>query len=166
MKVSGRGSAAPGTPPLTVRPDAPDSADARACLVAYFAELDRRFDGGFALDESVWAGAAELAPPLGLFLLARIGDEPVGCAGLKWIDDEVAEIRRMWVSPASRGRGVARAMLRAAEAATRDSGRSILRLDTNEALWEARALYGREGFASVPRFNDNSYAHHWFAKPV
>ena len=164
--MSGRGSGPPGALALAVRPDAPDSPDARACLQAYFAELDRRFEGGFAPDPSVWAGAAELAPPTGLFLVARSGPEAVGCAGLRWIDADTAELRRMWVSPVIRGQGIARALLRAAEAATRDFGRSTLRLDTHAALAEAQALYNREGFTAVPRFNDNPYAHHWFAKPV
>jgi GNAT superfamily N-acetyltransferase len=60
--------------------------------------------------------------------------------------------------------GVARRMLRALEAAAREAGVKTLRLDTNRALTEAHALYRSEGYLEIARFNDNSYAHHWFEK--
>jgi hypothetical protein len=43
-------------------------------------------------------------------------------------------------------------------------GLKTLRLDTNRALKEAHALYRKEGFREIARFNDNPYAHHWFEK--
>ena len=55
-------------------------------------------------------------------------------------------------------------MLRKLEAAARDMGLATLRLDTNKALTEAHALYRKEGYRDVERFNDNPYAHHWFEK--
>ena len=54
--------------------------------------------------------------------------------------------------------------MRTLEAAARDMGLRTLRLDTNRALTEAHALYRKEGFREVARFNDNPYAHHWFEK--
>ena len=60
--------------------------------------------------------------------------------------------------------GVARRVLRTLEAAARDMGLSTLRLDTNRALTEAHALYNKEGFRQIARFNDNPYADHWFEK--
>ena len=43
-------------------------------------------------------------------------------------------------------------------------GFAVLRLDTNKALTEAHALYAKEGYRDVARFNDNPYAHRWFEK--
>ena len=54
----------------------------------------------------------------------------------------------------------------AAEARARALGATTVRLDTNRALAEAIALYRARGYAEVPRFNAEPYAHHWFAKPL
>jgi ribosomal protein S18 acetylase RimI-like enzyme len=145
-------------------PEDPDSPDARWCRDRYFAELAARFDGGFDPGRGGAAGDREMAPPTGLFLIARRDGEAVGCVGLKLHPEGIAEIKRMWVAPSARGLGLARRMLRALEAHARAAGATRLRLDTNGALKEAQALYRREGFAEIPRFNDNPYAHHWFEK--
>ena len=56
---------------------------ARSCLRAYFAELGRRFDTGFDPSIGISATDTEMSRPAGLFLLASLHDEPVGCGGLK-----------------------------------------------------------------------------------
>lgn len=144
--------------------EAPDSADARSCLSEYFRELGARFEGGFHHEKEGLADAKEMALPSGVFVLARLDGEAIGCGGLKRIDEAIGEIKRVWTAPKARGMGVARRMLRTLEAAGRDMGLSRLRLDTNRALKEAHALYRREGFREIARFNDNPYAHHWFEK--
>lgn len=45
-----------------------------------------------------------------------------------------------------------------------DRGLTTLRLDTNRSLTEARALYARNGYREILRYNDNPYADHWFEK--
>ena len=70
----------------------------------------------------------------------------------------------MWTAPSARGLGVARRTLRRLEGSAREAGLTTLRLDTNKALTEAHALYRKEGYREVGRFNDNPYAHHWFEK--
>jgi GNAT superfamily N-acetyltransferase len=149
---------------VEVAAEAPDSADARHCLDAYFGELEARFEGGFdaAADQS--APARAMTPPSGLFVIARIEGEAVGCGGFKRLDKATAEIKRVWTAPSARGMGVARRIVRALEAAARETGVKTLRLDTNRALTEAHALYRREGYREIARFNDNPYAHRWFEK--
>ena len=149
---------------VEVRPEAPDSADARRCLDAYFGELKLRFEGGFDAGKDKSGRADDLAPPSGLFVLARLDGDAIGCGGLKRLDKATGEIKRVWTAPPARGMGVARRVLRTLEAAARDMGLRTLRLDTNRALTEAHALYLKEGFREVARFNDNPYAHHWFEK--
>ena len=61
----------------------PTTRDAHFCIRAYFAELDSRFETGFDPQQSISASAAELTEPAGLFLIARLHDEPVGCGALK-----------------------------------------------------------------------------------
>ena len=149
---------------VEVRAEAPDSADARRCLDAYFGELKLRFEGGFDAGKDKSGRADDLAPPSGLFVLARLDGDAIGCGGLKRMDKATGEIKRVWTAPPARGMGVARRVLRTLEAAARDMGLRTLRLDTNRALTEAHALYRKEGFREVARFNDNPYAHHWFEK--
>ncbi|MFD8613643.1 GNAT family N-acetyltransferase [Streptomyces sp. NPDC059631] len=151
---------------VTLDPVDPDHPDAAHCLRACFAELRERFDTGFGPARSLLPDAGELRPPLGLFLVARLHGEPVGCAGLKLPPGAPAEIRRMWVSPGVRGLGLGRRFLAELEARAARHGRDLLRMDTNRALGAARSLYHSYGFREVPAFNGEPYAHHWFEKTV
>ena len=151
---------------VKVAAEAPDSPDARRCLGAYFRELEARFESGFdgATDDS--ARVEDMIPPSGVFVIARLDGEAVGCGGLKRASKTAGEIKRVWTAPAARGMGVARRILRTLEAVAREGGIKRLRLDTNRALTEAHALYRREGYREIARFNDNPYADHWFEKQL
>ena len=141
-------------------------AEARWCLDEYFRELASRFEGGFDPSRDKAGEMNEMTPPAGVFVLARLEGDPVGCGGLKRIDETTGEIKRVWTAPSARGLGVARKIVRRLEAAARDLGLKRVRLDTNRALTEAQALYRAEGYREVERFGDNPYAHHWFAKEL
>lgn len=149
---------------VKVAAEAPDTADARLCLSTYFSELAARFETGFDAGADDSARVEDMTPPSGLFVIARLDGDAVGCGGFKRVDKATGEIKRVWTAPSARGLGVARRMLRALEGAAREAGVKTLRLDTNRALTEAHALYRSEGYREIARFNDNSYAHHWFEK--
>ncbi len=149
---------------VKIAAEAPDSADARHCLAAYFRELEARFEGGFDSPADHSAHAKDMRPPSGLFVIARLDGDAVGCGGFKRLDKTTGEIKRVWTAPSARGLGVARRVLRTLEGAAREAGLKALRLDTNRALSEAHALYRREGYREIARFNDNPYADHWFEK--
>jgi DNA-binding MarR family transcriptional regulator/GNAT superfamily N-acetyltransferase len=149
---------------IAVGAEPPDSADARVCLTAYFQELAARFESGFDANADQSALVADMAPPSGLFVIARVDGDAVGCGGFKRVGETTAEIKRVWTAPSARGLGVARRMLRALDAAAREAGVKTLRLDTNRALIEAHALYRSEGYREIDRFNENPYADHWFEK--
>ncbi|MDI5964518.1 bifunctional helix-turn-helix transcriptional regulator/GNAT family N-acetyltransferase [Streptantibioticus silvisoli] len=144
----------------------PGHTDAEHCLRSYFAELGERFDSGFDPALSLLPDAGELRPPRGLFLVARLHGEPVGCAGLKLPVGAPAEIKRMWVAPHARRLGLGRRFLADLEARAARHGRDVLRLDTNKALAAAIGLYHSCGFQEVAAFNDEPYAHHWFEKRI
>lgn len=148
---------------VTVEPADPDGAEAHACIDAYFRELDERFDGGFDPARGA-AGVEQLAPPSGAFLIAYLDGQAVGCGALRTQGPGVGEIKRMWVAPSARGLGVAQRLLEALERCAVDMRLHTLQLDTNRALAEARALYARNGYREIARYNDNPYAHHWFEK--
>jgi DNA-binding MarR family transcriptional regulator/GNAT superfamily N-acetyltransferase len=148
---------------IVVAVEDPDSRAARQCLSRYCTELAERFEAGFDPDRSISASPEELRPPGGCFVIARCHGRPVGCGAVK-LHDDFAEIKRMWVDRNYRGGGVGRRILAFLETAAKDREIDTVRLETNEALTEARALYRRCGYREVPAFNDEPYAHHWFEK--
>jgi DNA-binding MarR family transcriptional regulator/GNAT superfamily N-acetyltransferase len=138
--------------------------EARYCIEAYYAELDRRFDTGFDPAQARMPDPAEMRPPAGLFCVASLRGEPVGCGGLKFHDGDPTELKRLWVDGSVRGLGVGRRLLRELEDRAREAGSDTIRLDTNRTLTEAIALYRSAGYHEIPRFNDEPYAHHFFEK--
>ncbi|TAN27380.1 MAG: MarR family transcriptional regulator [Castellaniella sp.] len=149
---------------VTLEAADPLSVEARACIQAYFRELQERFDAGFDPGLSVSAEPEELVPPLGWLLVARLDGEPVGCGALKIKQGRYGEIKRMWVAPSARRLGIAQRLLDALEARAVAAGVDVLQLDTNRHLAEARSLYLRNGYAEIPPYNNNPYAHYWFEK--
>jgi len=149
---------------VQIKAEASDSADARWCLEECFRELAGRFKTGFDPAKSISADAAELTPPAGVFVIARLGGQPIGCGALKVKDRNIGEVKRMWVRTDVRGLGVGRRMLETLETLAREFGLGTLRLETNRTLEEAQALYRKCGYLEVAPFNDEPYAHHWFEK--
>ncbi|MGI3183637.1 bifunctional helix-turn-helix transcriptional regulator/GNAT family N-acetyltransferase [Nioella aestuarii] len=142
----------------------PRSPEAIHCLTQYYQELERRFETGFDVNLSRDPDAADMIRPRGVFLLAMSDGLPIGCVGLKGSGAPVAEIKRLWVSPAARGLQLASRLMTGAEDTARDLGISTLRLDTNSALPEAAALYRKTGWTEIDRFNDDPYPDMFFEK--
>ncbi len=149
---------------VSVAVEDPASAAAQACLNAYYAEIDERFEQGFDLSKAISTEPAELTEPAGLMLVARLRGEPIGCGVLKFHGAEPAELKRMWVDRAARGLGVGRRLLSELEAHARRYDVRVMHLETNRALTEAIALYRSAGYVEVPRFNDEPHGDHWFMK--
>jgi DNA-binding MarR family transcriptional regulator/GNAT superfamily N-acetyltransferase len=144
----------------------PSHPDARQCFRAYFDELDRRSHTGFDPAAGISAEPHELTPPAGCLLIAYLHGEPVGCGAVKHHPGEPSQIKRMWVSPTTRGLGLGRRLLAQLEARAAASGARMTRLETNRALVEAIALYRSAGYREVPAFNDEPFADHWFEKEL
>lgn len=142
----------------------PESPEARWCLDQYYAELRVHFAEGFDPEQSVAADPNDFARPNGVFLVARLEGDPIGCGGVKRTSPEVGYIKRMWVSPAHRGAGHGRTLLRGLEEAAGGLGCRIVQLETNRSLKGAIRLYQTSGYREVEPFNDEYYAHHWFEK--
>ena len=147
-----------------IRPVNPTHRDARRCVRAYFAELDRRSKSGFDPTAGISAEPHELVPPAGEFLIAYLRGEPAGCGAVKHHPGAPSEIKRMWVAESARGLGIGRRLLTELEQRVAASGASIARLETNRALVEAIAMYRSAGYIEVPAFNDEPFADHWFEK--
>jgi GNAT superfamily N-acetyltransferase len=112
------------------------------------------------------AGQAELSPPGGLFIVGYVDGEPVCCGGVKRLGDDACEIKKMYVVPEWRGKGVARKLLHELEQRARRIGYAVARLDTGPKQLGARGLYESEGYEQVPDFNGNPVAAFWGEKPL
>ena len=151
---------------VDMRPVDPLHPDARHCVRAYVAELNRRSDSGYDPSKGVSAEPHELRPPAGVFLVASLHWEPVACGAVKHHADAASEIKRMWVAESVRGLGLGRRLLARLETEAIRSGATAARLETNGALTEAIGLYRAAGYREVPAFNDEPFAHHWFEKTL
>jgi GNAT superfamily N-acetyltransferase len=115
-------------------------------------------------DRTSTVTADELAPPDGAFVILYEDGEPVAGGGLRRLGDDVAEIKRMFVVPAARGRGFGRRVLDEIEAVAVELGYRRLRLDTAQSMTTAMALYRGAGYLDIPDYNGNSYASFWGEK--
>jgi GNAT superfamily N-acetyltransferase len=126
---------------------------AMSLVTALSDELTDRYGGGPA---SV-AHPEQFLPPYGVFLLLSVHGEDVACGGVRRLSEEgvegfLGEIKRMYVAPSARGRGLSRVLLRALVEHGRSLGMSELWLETGIRQPEAMALYESEGFAPIPRY--------------
>ncbi len=151
---------------VSIAPIDPSHPHARYCLHQYFSELDRRFDRGFDPARSIPALDEEMRPPAGLFLVATLHGDPIGSGALKFHGRKPADLKRMWVAESARGLGVGRRLLTELENQAARHGVRTIRLETNKSLVEAINLYRSSGYIEVAPFNDEPYAHHWFAKHI
>ncbi len=117
-------------------------------------------------DQMPKAGPAELSAPTGEFLVGYVNDQLACCGGLKQFSEWACEIKKMYVIPALRGRGLARVLLHELEDRARRLGYDFARLDTGPKQIGARALYESEGYAEIEDFNGNPVASFWGEKPL
>lgn len=153
---------------LRITPEPADSTRAATLLARYYDELAARFPGGpggFDLAR-IAAPTTEFTSPHGVFLLARLDGQAVGCGALRTLDADTAEIKRMWIDPAARRLGIGRSLLAALESSAAELGCRTMRLDTAAYLNEAHALYRSAGYRETPAYNDNPYAAHWLEKQL
>ncbi len=95
-------------------------------------------------------------PPKGAYFVALAGDRPVGMGAHRPLDDASTEVRRMFVTRAARGQGVARAILQCIEEHARSQGFQRLVLETGNRQLPAMRLYESSGFDRIPAFGEYS----------
>lgn len=97
-------------------------------------------------------GARPTATDMTVFFVAYMDGMPAGCAGLRQLSRDEAEIKRMYVTPAYRGTGLSTSLLAAVEQTGRDRGLSRLVLETGTLQPDAMRFYEREGYDRIPNF--------------
>ncbi len=125
--------------------DAPDSIE---LIEAVQQEYIVRYGGRDVTELAV----AEFAPPQGIFVIGRDAGRPVACGGVRLVDTNVGELKRMYVVPTARRRGIARALLERLEHEARQLGATRLRLETGLHQPEAIALYASAGYQDAEPF--------------
>lgn len=146
--------------PLTFRRLPLDDEPAASLVAAMRAEMAELYDG-LDLDEESMpkAGAEELGPPAGSFLVGFDSDvSPVCCGGIKRLSEDACEIKRMYVVPPARRGGVGRLLLKALEDEARRLGYRTARLDTGPRQPHAERMYRLAGYRPVGNFNGNPVA--------
>jgi GNAT superfamily N-acetyltransferase len=112
------------------------------------------------------ATPADFAPPGGRFVVLYEDGVAVAGGGVKRLDAEACEIKRMYVVPEARGRGLGRALLEALEAEARRLGYRLARLDTGPQQPGAQRMYETAGYRAIEDFNANPFASFWGEKAL
>ena len=130
---------------------------ARRLFAEYAASLD--IDLGFQDFASELEGLpGEYVSPSGALLLAMEGEEAVGCVALRPFEPSfVAEIKRLYVVPAARDRGLGVRLAEAALSAARAAGYALVRLDTLSSMQAAQRLYEGLGFSDIDAYRHNPH---------
>ncbi|MBX9810184.1 MAG: GNAT family N-acetyltransferase [Burkholderiales bacterium] len=116
---------------------------------------------GFSLcfqgfDQELATLPGDYAPPQGCLLLAKEDGEAAGCVGVRRLDAERCEMKRLYVRIAFRGTRLGRKLAEAALAAAREAGYRRMVLDTLPAMKAARTLYSVLGFKPCAPYYDNA----------
>jgi putative acetyltransferase len=127
------------------RPDSPDA-------VALIGELDEHLGALYAVQSRHGFSVEKLLRDGVKFFIARDGGRPAGCGGVLLVGREYAEVKRMYVRPAFRGRRIGRLMLDHLVEHARQHGLTVIRLETGIHQREAIALYEARGFRKIPPF--------------
>jgi putative acetyltransferase len=129
-------------------PERPDTPDARALIAELEAHLEplypRESRHGYAVDKLIAESVA--------FFLVREDGIPAGCGGIKLVGSEYGELKRMYVRPPFRGRGLGKLLVDHLADYARRHSIETLRLETGIHQHAAIALYERVGFVRIPPF--------------
>lgn len=152
-----------GAMAVQFRPGRSDESPGRELMSALNDLLDTQYPGRVVRPGSV-TSPDEMVPPDGVFLVGYDGERAVAIGGLRRLADGVCEIKRMYVVPDARSRGVGRALLAALEDAGRELGYQRARLDAGPEQKHSRVLFEATGYQQIPKYNTNHIADYFAEK--
>ena len=135
-----------------------ESGEALMAVKRLFAEYARSLDFDLcfqAFDSELGSLPGDYSPPSGMLLLALEGEEKMGCAALRRIDESTCEMKRLYVRPAYRGKGIGRSLAERIIRIAQDAGYRSMKLDTVPDMIEANALYHSLGFVATKPYRFN-----------
>jgi GNAT superfamily N-acetyltransferase len=147
MRTSAEPRLADGRP-VALRAVPYDDPLAREMVARVQQEYVTRYGGP---DEAV-VDPAEFLPPVGLFLVAEVDGVPAGCGAWRAHEPGVAEVKRVYVEPAFRRRGLAQLLMAALEESAAAAGHRAVVLNSGPEQPEALALYAALGYTPVPGY--------------
>ncbi|MHA6780638.1 GNAT family N-acetyltransferase [Pseudonocardia saturnea] len=145
------------------RPGRSDRSPGRELMSELNDLLDAQYPGRVVLPGSV-TSPDEMVAPDGVFLVGYDGERAVAIGGLRRLGDGLCEIKRMFVVPDARSRGVGRALLAALEDAGRALGYERVRLDAGPQQKHSRVLFEETGYVEIPKYNTNHIADYFAEK--
>lgn len=151
--------------PVTFRTSPAGDSPARDLVEAMWEEIKAMYPR-IGNEEGPSATPEDFSPPGGAFVVGWDGETPVAGGGVKRLDDDACEIKRMYVVPEARGGGIGRALLTALEDAGRELGYRLVRLDTGRFQPSAMRMYLQAGYRPIADYNDNPYASFWGEKTL
>jgi GNAT superfamily N-acetyltransferase len=129
-----------------------------------YEEFDVKFDTP-ELVESTMQHLDWFMQPKGCLLLGYVDDQPMGIACLKPLTDSIGEVKRMFVRPEARNRGLGRALLDRLLEEARQIGYKRVRLDSARFMTEAHQLYRKSGFREIEAYEGSEipkeFQNHW-----
>jgi len=140
--------------------DNPTTLDAARALVR--AHLELHSVETAAIQRVVDTLPSPYLPPTGELWVAYSGDDPLGCAAFQTIAQATAELKRVFVRPDARRRGIARALMVHAIATIRERGCARVRLGTQETAIGAQRLYEGLGFRRIEPYRKADFGTVWF----
>jgi GNAT superfamily N-acetyltransferase len=143
-----------------VPPDHPDVLTLAKAMGDEISELYAHYELGPLPDLAAYLSPGDTA------LVGYVDGKPVTAGAVHRIDDEIGEIKRMYVIPDRRGQGVSRRLLVALEGLAARIGYTRMRLDTGNRQPRALALYRATGYVEIPDYNGNRFASYWFEKDL
>lgn len=136
-----------------VGPEAPPAVlEAARGLITEYAVLPHVAGRWMTIDADLAALPSPFVPPHGALVVVYLDDAAMACGAVRLLDAQTAEVKRMYVRPAARGRGLGEALVRTLLAHARALGAERARLDTAPELASAIALYRKLGFTPIPRY--------------
>ena len=133
---------------VSIQPEDPLSSLVSGLVAELWDELLRRYGD----DGSQPFRAEDVLGPRSCFLILYLNGDPAGCGGLKELDQDTGEVKRMYVRGAARGHGLGRMLLLELEARARDFGYRRLKLETGAPQPEAIQLYESAGYREIPGY--------------
>ena len=116
------------------------------------AEVQQEYVTRYGGPDGAVVDPAEFDPPAGVFLVAEVAGEPAGCGAWRVHAPGVVEIKRVYVRPSARRRGLAQAIMSALERSAARAGHRAVVLNSGGRQPEALALYAGLGYGPVPGF--------------